>query len=285
MADRGFVLVTGASRGLGRSVALDLARQGFSVFAGVRRSVDGDDLVQAASGDVRPLLLDVTSAETIAAAEAEACRATAGGGLLGLVNNAAVYLLGPFEQTPLAAVDALFRVNVLGVVAVTQRFLPMLRQARGRIVNISSVNGRLSIPFCSFYSASKFAVEALSDALRTELQPWGINVSVVEPGTTNTDIRSRAALQWTECRGALGPDERALYERTYVSVRDLVPQVDAGAADHCHVVEAVRHALTAESPHTRYLAGPDTGQLMEMAALADRERDAAFAKMYGLPGV
>lgn len=281
MADRGFVLITGASRGLGRSVALDLAEQGFSVFAGVRRPADGEDLLRAASGDVWPLLLDVTSTESIAAAEAEVRRATAGGRLSGLVNNAAIFLLGPFEQTPLAAVDALFRVNVMGVVAVTQRFLPLLRQARGRIVNISSVNGKLSFPFSSFYSASKFALEALSDALRAELQSWDISVSVIEPGITRTDIRSQGVLDWTECRGSLGSDERALYERTYMSLRDLIPQVDSGAADHDHVLEAVYDALTAESPQTRYLAGPDTSQWMEMAALSDHERDAAFARMFG----
>lgn len=279
MADRGFVLVTGASRGLGRSVALELARDGFSVFAGVRRSVDGEDLLRAASGEVRPLLLDVTSAEHIAAAEAEVRRATAGRGLAGLVNNAAVFLLGPFEQTPLAEVEVLFGVNVMGVIALTQRFLPLLRQARGRIVNISSANGKLSFPFVSFYSASKFALEALSDALRVELQPWAIEVSVVEPGVTRTDIRSRGALSWTERHGSLGPDERALYERSYLRLRDLTPQIDEGAADHHFVVEAVHHALTADSPKTRYLAGPDTSQWMEMAALPDRERDAAFAKM------
>lgn len=280
MADRGFVLVTGASRGLGRSMALELARDGFSVFAGVRRSVDGEDLLRAASGEVRPLLLDVTSVEHIAAAEAEVRRATAGRGLAGLVNNAAVFLLGPFEQTPLAEIEALFRVNVMGVVAVTQRFLPLLRQARGRIVNISSANGKLSFPFVSFYSASKFALEALSDALRVELQPWNIEVSVVEPGVTRTDIRSRGALRWAECHDSLGPDERILYEKSYLNLQNLTPQIDEGAADHHFVVEAVHHALTADSPKTRYLAGPDTSQWMEMAALPDRERDAAFAKMF-----
>ena len=281
MANRGVVLVTGASRGLGRSVALALAQQGFSVFAGVRRAADGDDLLHAASGELRPLLLEVTSAESIAAAEVEIRRTTAGSGLTGLINNAAVFLLGPFEQTSLASIDTLFRVNVMGVIAVTQRFLPLLRQARGRIVNISSVNGKLSFPFCSFYSASKFALEALSDALRGELQPWGIEVSVVEPGTTQTDIRSRGATSWGECHSSLGPAERPLYERTYLSLRDLISQVDSTAADHHFVVEAVHDALTAESPKTRYLAGPDTAQWMQMAALPDRDRDAAFARMLG----
>ena len=280
MSDRRFVLVTGASRGLGRSLALNLARCGFSVFAGVRRAADGDDLLQSASGELRPLLLDVTSVEDIAAAEAEVRRVTAGSGLTGLVNNAAIFLLGPFEQTPVADVETLFRVNVLGLVAVTQRFLPLLRHVRGRIVNVSSINGKMSIPFTSFYSASKFAVEALSDALRAELLPWGIEVSVVEPGVTRTDIRARGALGLAECQASLGPAERDLYAATYASLQDLIPQIDQGAADHEHVLEAVQHALTAESPHTRYLVGPDTPHWMEMATLPDRDRDVAFAKMF-----
>ena len=275
-----FVVVTGASRGLGRSVALELARRGFSVFAGVRRPEDGSDLADAASGVVRPILLDVTSGESIAAAAAEVQRATSGNGLVGLVNNAAVFLLGPFEQTPVDAIDDLFRVNVLGVISTTQRFLPLLRQARGRIVNISSVNGRLSFPFTSFYSASKFALEALSDSLRVELQPWGISVSVIEPGATRTDIRSRGVLQWAECRASLAPQEHALYEAPYAKLRQLVAQVDPTAADHDHVVQAVHDALTAETPHTRYLAGPDAAEFMQMAALPDLERDAALARIF-----
>ncbi len=282
MGEHGTVLVTGASRGLGRSVALALASQGFAVFAGVRQLMDGDALVQAAAAaDLRPLMLDVTNPESIAAAEREVRRATADAGLTGLINNAARFLLGPFEQTPLASIEELFRVNVLGVIAVTQHFLPLLRQGRGRIVNISSVNGKLSFPFCSFYSASKFALEALSDALRAEVQPWGIDVSVVEPGTTQTDIRALGAAAWSEYHESLAPNERVLYEGPYTRLQNLISQVDSDAADHHYVVEAVRDALTAQSPATRYLAGPDTPQWIEMASLPDRDRDAAFAQMFG----
>ena len=280
MGDRGFVLITGASRGLGRSMALDLARSGFSVFAGVRGSGDGEDLMRAASGDLRPLLLDVTRAEHIAAAELEVRRATGDRGLGALVNNAAVYAVGPFEQTPIEDVENLFRINVLGLVAVTQSFLPLLRQARGRIVNISSINGRLSIPFTSFYSASKFAVEALSDALRIELSRWGIAVSVVEPGAIRTDIRARGVLSWAQSRDPLAPAAQELYASQFASLRDLVAQIDQGAADHQYVVDAVRQALTAESPQPRYPAGPDAAQWLAMAALEDRERDVAFEKLF-----
>ncbi len=278
MADRGFVLVTGASRGLGRSLVLHLAERGFSVFAGVRRTSDGDGLLRSASGDIRPVLLDVTKAEDLSAAESVVRRAT-GGRLTGLVNNAGTYLLGPFEQTPVGDVERLFRVNVLGVVTVTQRFLPLLREVPGRIVNISSVNGKLSIPFTSFYSASKFGVEALSDALRVELSPWNIHVSVVEPGAARTDIRAQAVASWADRRAAMEPAELDLYAPAFASLRDLIANIDQGAADHQYVLEAVEHALTADSPNTRYPAGPDMPQLMAMAALDDRDRDAALAKL------
>lgn len=278
MGDRGFVLVTGASRGLGRSLVFKLAECGFSVFAGVRRFADGDDLQHSASGDIRPLLLDVTKAEDLAVAETVVRRATAGSRFIGLVNNAATYLLGPFEQTPTTDVERLFQVNVFGLVAVTQHFLPLLRQAPGRIINISSLNGKLSVPFTSFYSASKFAVEALSDALRVELSPWNIHVSVVEPGVTRTDIRARGIKGWADSRGSLGPADLDLYAVPYAHLRDLIASADQSAAAHQHVLEAVEHALTADSPKTRYLAGPDMPHWMAMAALEDRERDAAFSR-------
>lgn len=282
MGDHGTVLVTGASRGLGRSVALALASQGFAVFAGVRQLKDGDALVETAgSGELRPLMLDVSNPESIAAAEREVRTVTADAGLTGLINNAALFLLGPFEQTPLASIEELFRVNVLGVVAVTQQFLPLLRKGRGRVVNISSVNGRVSVPFCSFYSASKFALEALSDALRAEVKQWGIDVSVVEPGTMQTDIRAQGTVAWTEYHESLPPKDRHLYEGPFTRLRGLISQADAGAANHHYVIEAVRDALTAQVPATRYLAGPDAPQWIEMASLPDRDRDAAFARMFG----
>jgi NAD(P)-dependent dehydrogenase (short-subunit alcohol dehydrogenase family) len=230
------------------------------------------------------LTLDVTSARSIDSALAEVHRQLDGANLSGLVNNAAVFLLGPLEQTPLDAVEHLFRVNVTGVVAVTQTFLPLLRQAKGRIVNVSSVNGRLSFPFCSFYSASKFALEAISDALRVELAPWGIEVSLVEPGVTRTDIRAEGARAWAERQGRLTPEERALYAAPFAGFQGILPQVDGGAADHHHVADAVYRALTEDPPATRYLAGPDTAQWLQMASLPDRQRDRDFIAMFTQPG-
>jgi len=284
MRERKSILITGASRGLGRTMALDLAGRGYTVFAGVRRNEDGSALVAAGGDNVRPLILDVISVHSIDSALAEVHRQLGGANLSGLVNNAAIFLLGPVEQTPLGAVENLFRVNVTGVVAVTQAFLPMLRGAKGRIVNVSSVNGRLSFPFSSFYSASKFAIEALSDALRVELSPWGIEVSVVEPGATRTDIRAAGARAWEESRGRLTPDEQEFYAAPFAGFQDILPQIDSGAADHHYVVDAVYRALMEDPPATRYLAGPDTEQWLRLASVPDRQRDREFIAMLAQRG-
>ena len=275
-----FVLVTGSSRGLGRSMALDLARRGFSVLAGVRRQEDGADLVAAATGRLEPVELDVTSNASLSIARTEVERLTAGHDLAGLVNNAGIAAFGPLEQTPIDVIDRVLQVNVSGVIATIQHFLPLLRQASGRIVNISSINGRLSFPFASIYNASKFALEALSDSLRVELAPWGIRVAVVEPGATRTDIRDLSVRAWADSRATLPPDQRALYAIPFAKLTQLIAQLDATAESHDAVVEAVFDALSSDVPRARYLAGEDTVQWMELAALPDAERDAAFLSMF-----
>jgi NAD(P)-dependent dehydrogenase (short-subunit alcohol dehydrogenase family) len=277
---RRFVLITGSSRGLGRSLALALAQRGFSVLAGVRRRQDGDELRAVAGGELTPVILDVASAESFAMARAEVERLTTRHGLDGLINNAGVAWFGPLEQTPIEVIDRVFRVNVSGVIAAIQCFLPLVRQAKGRIVNISSINGRLSFPFASIYNASKFALEALSDSLRVELAPWGIRVAVVEPGATRTDIRDLAVRAWAESRASLPPDQCALYAMPFAKMSQLIAQLDSTAADHAAVVEAVYDGLTSDVPRARYLAGEDTVQLMQLAALPDAERDAAFLGMF-----
>jgi NAD(P)-dependent dehydrogenase (short-subunit alcohol dehydrogenase family) len=261
-------------------MALALAQRGFSVLAGVRRRQDGDDLLVAAGGELTPVIFDVASDESLAMARTEVERLTGGHGLAGLVNNAGLASFGPLEQTPIDVIDRILRVNVSGVIATIQCFLPLVRQARGRIVNISSINGRLSFPFAAIYSASKFALEALSDSLRVELAPWGIRVAVVEPGATRTDIRDLAVRAWADGRASLAPDKRALYETPFAKLTQLVAQLDSTAADHAAVVEAVYDGLTSDVPRARYLAGEDTVQLRQLAALPDTERDAAFLGMF-----
>jgi NAD(P)-dependent dehydrogenase (short-subunit alcohol dehydrogenase family) len=261
-------------------MALHLAGLGFRVFAGVRKESDAVPLREAADGDLRPLTLDVTDSGHIAAA-AETIESEAGErGLWGVVNNAGYLILGPVETTPLDEVDALFRVNLLGVLAVTQRFLPLVRRAQGRIVNVSSVNGVLSMPFVSAYCASKFALEAATDALRMELSSWGIGVSLIQPGITASDIRGNAFAEWTQRRDAMSEAESNLYREYYEAGLAMGVVLEEGAAGPEFVCAAVAHALTSEEPRSRYATGPDAPQFLEMAGMSDEERDAALLAMW-----
>ena len=176
----GTVVVTGASTGIGEAAALHLKELGFEVRAGVRKDEDAERL--RAQG-VSPLKLDVTDTSSVAAAAAEV-----GEEVFGLVNNAGVAVSAPVEFVPIDQLRRQLEVNLIGQVAVIQAFLPALRQSHGRIVNISSIGGRIALPLASPYAASKFALEAVSDSLRREVAQFGIEVSLVEPGGVKTPI-------------------------------------------------------------------------------------------------
>ncbi|MGN6556503.1 MAG: SDR family NAD(P)-dependent oxidoreductase, partial [Solirubrobacterales bacterium] len=184
------VLVTGASTGIGRATALRLDGSGWRVFAGVRREEDAESLRTAASQSLVPVFLDVTEPDQIAAV-AEQVGKEAEGGLAGLVNNAGVAIPGPLETIPLEDFRRQIEVNLVAYVAVTQAMLPQIRQAEGRVVFISSIGGRIAFPFGGPYHASKFATEAIGDVFRQELRPWGLRVSIVEPGSIDTPIWER----------------------------------------------------------------------------------------------
>jgi NADP-dependent 3-hydroxy acid dehydrogenase YdfG len=181
------IVITGASTGIGKATALHLDRLGFKVFAGVRKETDVQALKQEASNKLTPILLDVTDGNSIAAAVDTIARET-GGELYGLVNNAGVSLNGPLELVPTSEIKQLMDVNVLGLLAVTQAFLPLLRQNKGRIINISSGHGLLAVPDKSVYAASKFAVQAITDSLRVELRPFDVSVSSIVVGKVDTAV-------------------------------------------------------------------------------------------------
>jgi len=275
----GAVLVTGASRGLGRSISMALNARGYRVFAGVRKPTDADSLRNASDGQISPIILDVTQMESVAAAFQVVSAEIGDTGLAGLVNNAGVLVFGPVEEVPIRVVEEQFRVNLFGVIGVTQRFLPLLRRARGRIVNMSSINGLISMPFFGIYSASKFALEAISDALRMELQPWGISVSIVEPGLAASNIRGTGVQQWTENLQLLSAEQRKLYEPLLEKSREIIASFERTAAGHEHVTRAVLDALTSEAPQTRSMVGPDVSQWGEMLKLPDIERDRALLSL------
>lgn len=246
-------LITGASTGIGESCALYLAEKGHIVWAGVRRLEDGERLARQAKGLLHPVLLDVTDSESIARA-AQAIREQAPR-LDGLVNNAGIAVAGPLEFLPLEELRQQFEVNVIGQVAVIQTFLGLLREGRGRIVNMSSISGRIAAPLFGPYSASKFALEAISDSLRRELRGWGIGVSVIEPGNIQTPIWSKGVSRGRQLLEKLPPEAKALYGRAIEGQIRYVESVDGKGLPPIEVARAVEHALTDPRPRTRYVVG------------------------------
>jgi NAD(P)-dependent dehydrogenase (short-subunit alcohol dehydrogenase family) len=251
------VVVTGASSGIGEACALRLDGLGFQVFAGVRREQDSDALRRKASERLAPVMLDVTDPLSAQSASDSVAAATGGVGLAGLVNNAGTAVAAPIEFLPLGELRRQLEVNVVGQIAVTQAFLPLLRQGSGRIVNIGSVSGRIASPLLGAYTASKFAMEGLTDTLRRELSPWGVAVSIVEPGRIATPIWEKSLKVADELLDALPRRALELYGPAIEEVRRGALEAARWGAPPEKVARAVEHALTAKRPRTRYPVGPD----------------------------
>jgi NAD(P)-dependent dehydrogenase (short-subunit alcohol dehydrogenase family) len=248
------VLVTGASTGIGRASALRLDAAGWRVFAGVRREEDARALREAGSERLTPVELDVTDPDQIAAA-AELVAAS-GEGLHGLVNNAGVAVPSPLETIPIEDFRRQVEVNLTGQVAVTQALLAEIRRARGRVVFISSIGGRIAFPLTGAYHAAKFGVEAVGDVFRQELRPWGIGVSIVEPGSIDTPIWDRGERTADEI-GDRSPQREALYGRAIERYREVVRQTAERGIPPEKVARVVERALSSSRPRTRYLVGID----------------------------
>ncbi len=227
------------------------------MWAGVRRKEDGEALARSTSARLRVLLLDVTDSDSITEASRTLTDALPEAGLAGLVNNAGISVAGPLELLPIAEVRTQFEVNVIGALAVTQALLPLLRRARGRIVNISSIAGLAATPFLGAYCSSKFALEAMSDALRLELAPWGIAVALVEPGAIQSQIWQRATMSATRTLGGVAPESLALYAQSLARMQDVMAGAAARAIPAEAVAQVVARALTVPSPRARYLVGKD----------------------------
>jgi NAD(P)-dependent dehydrogenase (short-subunit alcohol dehydrogenase family) len=253
------VLVTGASRGIGKTIATHLAAKGWDVIAGVRSEQDGEGL-RAADSRLKPIIVDVTDANHIAALDRSLPER-----LDAVVNNAGVVVGGPMETVPPAELHRQLDINVVGQIAVTQAVLPRLRSSRGRIVFISSVNGKLSFPLVGAYCASKFALEALADALRLELKPWDIAVSVVEPAQTDTDMWRTADALVDDTVASMTSDARQLYERHLAGLRKSIPVSQKMAVPPAKVAAVVERALTARHPRARYVVG--LGPKVQLAVL------------------
>lgn len=278
------VVITGASTGIGAACACHLDRLGFLVFAGVRKAQDGTALRQRGSGRLVPLLVDVTDADSIQKAKEFVAGRVGQAGLFGLVNNAGIAVAGPLEAVPIADLRQQFEVNAIGQVAVTQAFLPLIRQARGRIVNMGSIAGRAAMPLMGPYSASKFALEAITDALRLEVQQWGIHVTIVEPGAIATPIWEKSGQDAADLEAATPEELRTLYAAAIAGVKEVVAEAAKRAIPPDVVAKVVEQALTASRPKTRYLVGADAKiRALMVKLLPDRLADRLLTRVLNLP--
>ncbi len=282
----GAVVITGGSTGIGKACALYLDRLGFHVFAGVRRVSDGEAVTRESSGSITPLLLDVTNAASIGSAANAVAASVGEAGLRGLVNNAGIVVAGPLEFLPLDEIRKQFEVNIFGQIAVTQAFLPLLRRARGRIVNMGSISGRVAAPFIGPYAASKFALEAFTDSLRVELLPWDIKVSIIEPGDVATPIWEKSLEAAEEIAKNYAQETFSLYGSAFSAIRKEAKNgANTGISPNV-IAQLVAHALSAKRPKTRYLAGKGVQlKVFLKRILPDRVFDRLIVRHLGLPRV
>jgi NAD(P)-dependent dehydrogenase (short-subunit alcohol dehydrogenase family) len=270
----GTVLITGASTGIGQATTHHLKELGFDAVGAVRKDEDAERLGAAGLRTVR---LDVTNSDSIAAARAE----LGDGPLFGLVNNAGIAVAAPIEFLPLDQLRHQLEINLVGQVAVTQRFLPALRAGRGRIVNVSSIGGRVALPLVGAYNMSKFGLEGMSDSLRRELRPQGVDVIVIEPGGVKTPIWQKGNQLADDLQADMPPEAQRLYGRMIEGLRKQTVKIqNERGIEAREVAEAIGTALTAKRPRARYLIGRDAKLRAPAAAvLPDRVMDRLVARV------
>ncbi len=269
----GTVLVTGASTGIGEATAMHLTGLGFDVVAGVRSDEDEDRLRAAGLDTVK---LDVTDAAHIEALREQFAERP----LTGLVNNAGVAMAGPLEFLPIDSFRQQIEVNLIGQVAVTQAVLPALRRAGGRILNVTSIGGRIAFPLTGAYHASKFGLEGVSDTLRRELEGQGVEVIVIEPGGVKTPIWRKGTSVADEVAASMPPEMERLYGRLREAIRaQSVKIAERTGIEPSAVAEVIGTALTTGRPKTRYLVGRDAKSQWAIAKrVPDRVMDRLIAR-------
>jgi short-subunit dehydrogenase len=261
------VLITGATAGIGRKTAVYLANQGHHVIATGRKELElaklkAEVTQTAIVGRLDTLVLDVTSSESIAAAVRDVATLTHGHGLDVLVNNAGFGVLGPSSEISDAEMRRQYDTNVFGLMAVTRAFLPrMLERKAGRIINVSSVGGRITLPYFGVYNSTKYAVESLSDALRYELRPFGIDVSLIEPGVIRTNFEATAV-------GGLSAMQSGAYGRALGKYEEMSKMADRFASNPIVIAKAIARATNARRPSARYVAPRSTNFIFVFRAIA-----------------
>ncbi|MCG8451226.1 MAG: SDR family oxidoreductase [Pirellulales bacterium] len=276
------ILVTGCSSGIGQATALLLAKRGFQVFAGVRR----EDQLQELAGSKRPLLhpvlLDVTDDDDVARTVAT-INERSPAGLFALVNNAGVGLPAAVELSQLDEVRQLFEVNSVAPLRMIQHCLPLLRKTQGRVINMSSMNGKMALPMVGAYSASKFALEALSDTLRVELRPWQISISLIRPGQVRTSIFDKARDHLQIHSGKIPEELKRGYDEMYARAGSFNERGAKAMTSPEQVARVVLRALNAKRPKTHYTVGIDAHGMQYAKWLTpQRLVDHALARVMGV---
>lgn len=278
-----YVVITGASSGIGKATALLLGEAGYRVFAGVERDEDARAL-EGAPQNVIPVTMDVTDSGSIWQAVGCVSEHIAEDGEIGLVNNAGIAVYGPLEHVDLDEFERQFRVNLFGVVAVIQAFLPLMRRrGGGRIINTGSMNGRLAIPIVGPYCATKFGLRSVSDTLRLELAPWRIHVSLIEAGVVATPLVGNAT---RGLRDAL-PDGQAVehYGSVYARMETMAERFYRMASKPETVARTVLRILGARRPRAYYRVGLDARAAVFMDAYVPvRVREWLTKRLYGFDG-
>jgi NAD(P)-dependent dehydrogenase (short-subunit alcohol dehydrogenase family) len=277
------VVITGASSGIGESCVAQMSRSGWQVFATVRKPADRDKLEAQGTRDVYPVLMDIEDSASIAAAAAQVESQLNGRGLDGLVNVAGIGMVRPVEYARLRDVREIFEINVFGQIATTQAFSRLLRSARGRVVNITSVGVNIAIPFGGLLNASKSAFAMLSDTMRLEFHPFGVRVCAVEPGAISTPAVEKTLGDIEQVIRNLPPEAQEQYAtmlRTFA--RQAYAREKSGSSPDV-VARAVRHALTSSRPRIRYRVGKHAKLLASLPRLLPESvLDALRTRMFEL---
>ncbi len=257
------VLITGATAGIGRMTALHLAKQGHHVIATGRKTAELAQLkAEAGALKLDTLALDVTSASSIASAVSAVAALTGGKGLDVLVNNAGFGVLGATSEISDSEMRRQYETNVFGLMAVTRAFLPAMRDRRaGRVINVSSVGGRITLPYFGVYNSTKYAVEALSDALRYELRPFGIDVTLIEPGVIRTNFEATAVAN-------LSAMQNTPYAAAMSKYEEMSKMADRFASNPIVIAKAIARAVKARRAPARIVAPWSTNFVLFFRAIA-----------------
>ena len=278
------VFVTGASSGIGRASVDFLANAGWQVFAAVRKAEDARKLESEFGRNVTAVIMDVTDRNSIREAAAQVSLQLSGRGLHGLVNVAGIGMVRPVEYAGTDDLQKIFDINVFGQIAVTQAFLPMVRQARGRIVNITSIGVNIALPFGGLLNASKSAFAKISDTLRLELRPFGVRVIAIEPGAIKTPAVEKTLGDMESVIANLPAEGATQYGEMMTTFARRGYQQEMSGSPPEVVADAVLHALTSPRPRIRYRVGKHAKVLSILPkVLPDSALDAFVLRLAGMP--